>query len=504
MYTFRLFWKTRRLLEFWRGILKRWRSARSERATKGTGAYFESLESRVLLSGGVEGALADTYLLGHQDFDQAPVAGEIAFVEEAQETALLDLSGLAESDPELQPGLMNGAGMRELVFVDENVADYEQLIADLQQADDHRTIEVVVLESDRNGIEQVTQVLSERSNLSAVHFITHGADGQINLGNTWLNSTTLQENISAISAWGNALTETGDILFYGCDIAADSDGQSLLNTISDLTGADVAASDDPTGHAASGGDWELEYRVGDVETALAARGQSWEGLLANFTVNITNDTVDANPGDGNAVDSGGNTSLRAAIMESNALAGADSITLPAGNYNLTRTGTGENAATAGDLDINSEITIQGAGAQATKIDATGLNDRVFEVLSGATLNMSGVTIQGGSAQTEQGSSIRERFLWSTRQLSGTRRVQLTEADFTFETTVSSLCRAWKSAETVRIRVPGSTSIGRTSIQRSPTSRLATIPQAAAAGASIRLLIRHALRLSTAPLHSIKP
>src|SRR5210317_74271 len=82
----------------------------------------------------------------------------------------------------------------ELVFVNENIADYEQLIADLQGSDANRIIEVVVLESDRDGIEQVSDILAERSDLAAVHFISHGADGQINLGNSWLNSSNLQQN----------------------------------------------------------------------------------------------------------------------------------------------------------------------------------------------------------------------------------------------------------------------------------------------------------------------
>ena len=51
-------------------------------------------------------------------------------------------------------------------------------------------------------------------------------------------------------------------------------------------------------------------------------------LLSTFTVNTTADTMDANPGDGIAADADGNTSLRAAVMEANSLAGDDTINLP--------------------------------------------------------------------------------------------------------------------------------------------------------------------------------
>jgi len=187
-------------------------------------------------------------------------------------------------------------------------------VDDLQGSDDNRIIEVVVLESDSDGIEQVSEILSERSDLAAIHFISHGADGQINLVDSWLNSTTLQQNSDAVSGWGNALTETGDILFYGCNIAADSDGQSLLNNIAELTGADVIASDDLTGSAALGGDWELEYTAGKVETNVAisqATQQTWSGVLSTYTVSSTADS--------------GAGSLRQAIIDANANTGLDSI-----------------------------------------------------------------------------------------------------------------------------------------------------------------------------------
>ena len=70
-----------------------------------------------------------------------------------------------------------------------------------------------------------------------------------------------------------------------------------------------------------------------------------------FTVDTEDDTLDANPGDGSALDASGNTSLRTAIMEANALDGFQSIFVPEGNYVLTRTGADEDLGATGDLDI---------------------------------------------------------------------------------------------------------------------------------------------------------
>jgi len=78
-------------------------------------------------------------------------------------TTPIDNAERNASNPEPQPDLMVVAAERELVFVNGNVADYEQLIADLQGNDESRTIEVVVLKSDRSGIEQVSEIISDRS-----------------------------------------------------------------------------------------------------------------------------------------------------------------------------------------------------------------------------------------------------------------------------------------------------------------------------------------------------
>ena len=77
----------------------------------------------------------------------------------------------------------------------------------------------------------------------------------------------------------------------------------------------------------------------------------------------------------------GKCTLRAAIMMTNFFAGASTITVPAGTYMLTRPSY-EDSAIAGDLDIAKDLTIEGAGSDATIIDGHGAvsADRVFQVL----------------------------------------------------------------------------------------------------------------------------
>ena len=62
---------------------------------------------------------------------------------------------------------------------------------------------------------------------------------------------------------GQSLTEDGDILFYGCNVTSTEGGKTLISKISEVTKADIAASDDVTGKS---GDWKLESKFGNIET----------------------------------------------------------------------------------------------------------------------------------------------------------------------------------------------------------------------------------------------
>jgi CSLREA domain-containing protein len=79
----------------------------------------------------------------------------------------------------------------------------------------------------------------------------------------------------------------------------------------------------------------------------------------SIAVNVFTDTPDTAPGDGICADTNGGCSLRAAIMEANALEPGSSITLPSGSFYIDLVGAPEDAATSGDLDITNSMTISG-------------------------------------------------------------------------------------------------------------------------------------------------
>jgi CSLREA domain-containing protein len=121
-------------------------------------------------------------------------------------------------------------------------------------------------------------------------------------------------------------------------------------------------------------------------------------LAATFTVTKTADTNDG------VCDA--DCSLREAISAANASPGADTITLPAGTYQLTLAnagGTNEDNNATGDLDILDSLTIQGAGSGSTIIEAGTNNtngiDKVFALnpicASPINVTIDGVTVRFG-------------------------------------------------------------------------------------------------------------
>ncbi|MFO8041510.1 MAG: DUF4347 domain-containing protein, partial [Sodalinema sp.] len=152
---------------------------------------------------------------------------------------------------------------QNLLFVDASLAQTIDLSKVSPQT------RVVLLDPETDGIETITETLSGVQNLDSIQLLSHGSAGSLSLGNVQLNDATLDNYADQIRGWKSALAEGGDLLLFGCDVAAGDSGKTFVSRIAELTGADVAASTDLTGNAALGGDWELEYHVGAIEAAPA-------------------------------------------------------------------------------------------------------------------------------------------------------------------------------------------------------------------------------------------
>lgn len=163
-----------------------------------------------------------------------------------------------------QLDLQKASPVRELVVVDAAVGDKELLRSSLKPG-----VDLVEIQSSSAGLPQLVALLGEYKNLAAVHIVSHAEAGVILLGNSRITPEAIQREVQTFTALKGAVREGGDLLFYGCDLAANKSGEELLDIISNKSGLDVAASNNLTGNSALGGDWDLEIKQGDIEAQVA-------------------------------------------------------------------------------------------------------------------------------------------------------------------------------------------------------------------------------------------
>jgi len=156
---------------------------------------------------------------------------------------------------------------REIVFVDSSVPQLEILLAAMRPS-----VDLVMLDGSRDGLAQIADYLVAHPGEQAVHIVSHGRAGGVELGNQWLDSDNLDAHADALARIGQSLAPDGDILFYGCNLAAGAVGAEFLDQLARATGVNVAASNDPTGSVRLGGDWQLESQAGSVDTLSAFNG----------------------------------------------------------------------------------------------------------------------------------------------------------------------------------------------------------------------------------------
>ncbi|XZE19693.1 VCBS domain-containing protein [Pirellulaceae bacterium SH449] len=172
----------------------------------------------------------------------------------------------------------------EVVFLDEGIEDFETLFLDLtnRELDGIQTF-VFVISADQDGLEQVNVHLATLSQpVDAIHFISHGTNLAFKLGSTWFDYAAMVAREAEFNAWSGILAADADILFYACELAGSEEGITILHLIAEWTGADIAASEDITGHADLGGNWVLEFSIGQIDAQLVFSADvmaNWYGTL---------------------------------------------------------------------------------------------------------------------------------------------------------------------------------------------------------------------------------
>ncbi len=222
---------------------------------------------------GVE-AVEETELLEDVSDDVAgeSVEGVVAIDVEAdaEESAVL-----AETPAEIAAAIAEGS-RHELVIVSGTVKDSKVIIDSLAEG-----TEVLVLDNESDVLDQINEYLDKSAvKYDAIHVVSHGGDGYLVLNNSVIDMESLQADPASWAAIGEHVSEDGDIMLYGCNVAQTENGKAFANQLASLTGADIAASVDVTG-----GDygWELEYVTNAVATPVLSF-TNYNARLASLTL----------------------------------------------------------------------------------------------------------------------------------------------------------------------------------------------------------------------------
>jgi hypothetical protein len=379
-------------------------------------------------------------------FDGAIVDTAIAAERTATDTATADKTVDNTQAPVpaavTSPATASETARHEILFIEDNVDNFQQLVAGVKNG-----VEVVVLDHTRDGIQQMVDAVKGSGPLDAIHLVSHGAEGQIELGAVSLTNFNIDSYRDQLAALGASLTSNGDFLIYGCDVAATPAGQSLIATLGAMTGADVAASTNTTGGSAYGGDWTLEASTGPIETTVFDGGADYGSRLTTIAltsasstwVPVLNGSI-FDPGQDlqaqSAIDLVGNSSNTLLYMKYDS--GADNVIGTAddeiafrvrmdqavdnqSNYN-GYTWMGIDVDKDNDLDVfvmafmnsSKQFTLNmyqaGSGAQ-TSPSTTALDSQHPTALSGASYSLGLVTsIDSGGTANVDGDSNNDYFL----------------------------------------------------------------------------------------------
>ncbi len=216
-----------------------WWSKGKSRVTEGAQALASpmimSLEPRMLFDGAVAATVADA-----AQPDAQPTAEAAKTPTADQPTDTHAPQGQVDATQAAVPG-------KAVVFVDSRVKDSANLLEGLAPG-----TQVVQLDATQDGLQQIADYLDTHQGVSSVQIIAHGNAGDLWLGNSYLSADNVQARSEVLAQIGQDMNAGGDILIYGCYTAEGERGLNFVDSLAQLTGRDVAASNDRTGLGATG------------------------------------------------------------------------------------------------------------------------------------------------------------------------------------------------------------------------------------------------------------
>ncbi|WP_254564241.1 putative Ig domain-containing protein, partial [Oscillatoria sp. HE19RPO] len=195
---------------------------------------------------------------------------------------------------------------RQLVIIDPGVKDYQSLIRGISP-----NTEIAILHPEADGIEQITQLLAGTSverQTTTLHLISHGAPGTLYLGNSTLELSNIQQYRHHLQQWRKSLSQTANLLLYGCSVAASSAGQQFLEQLHQLLGTGIAAATTLVGNPDKGGTWNLQQLFPQgIGNRQQATGETHSSPLTLYTLATYPQTLGFDPQTTFAVGTGPNS-----------------------------------------------------------------------------------------------------------------------------------------------------------------------------------------------------
>ncbi|MFK7962865.1 MAG: cadherin domain-containing protein [Burkholderiaceae bacterium] len=219
----------------------------------------------------------------------APVADGIAGADQWHQSAATVEQTQAD---QTSPQIAQHQQASSLVVIDDSIDDIDTLVSFLS-AEQRRGVDVdwLLIDQQTDGIGAVADALQDADRpYDAVHVFSHGSEASLSLGSAQVNEQSFEHHEQSLAGWAPGLTKDADILLYACDFSANEQGKALAENLAAASGADIATSNDTTGHTVLGGDWQLEDSTGTIEASALVTPQ----LSANWltTLAVTPTTVE--------------------------------------------------------------------------------------------------------------------------------------------------------------------------------------------------------------------
>ncbi|MDM8548747.1 putative Ig domain-containing protein [Desulfobacterales bacterium HSG2] len=233
------------------------------------------LENRIVLDGAAVGEALD-HALDHE----SAISGNPFAPEHIGDTDhIASAAALLADDPvgEPQPEPI------EIVLIADSLPDYQALANAATPG-----AQVVVFNADESAEEVIRRITELGLPVDSLSILSHGDSGNFRLGNEVITAESVEENADTWGALSTVMTDDAHIYIFGCN-AGSGEGQRLLDSLAQSTGADVWASDDMTG---AEGDWDLEIGSREADNGTPPLDTD---ALAEYSGSLTPPVIQGTP-----------------------------------------------------------------------------------------------------------------------------------------------------------------------------------------------------------------